>query len=81
VPSHVDVALAGGTHGAHEAPQVATAVLLTQLPPQRWKPVLHEKPHAVPSQIDAPFAGAVQGEQELPQVRTSVSSTHAPEQR
>jgi hypothetical protein len=37
VPSHVAVAFAGGAaQGVHEAPHVATTLLLAQAPPHAW---------------------------------------------
>jgi hypothetical protein len=36
VPSHVAVAFAGGAHGAHDAPQLATLALSTHASPHPW---------------------------------------------
>ena len=57
VPSHVAIALAGTGQAVHDAPHVATEVLLTQLPPQLWKPVRHTKPHTPPVQLASAFGG------------------------
>lgn len=68
VPSHVDMALAGGTHALHDAPHVAVDALFAQAPPQLWKPALQMKPQDVPSHVGVAFAGGLQGEHIAPHV-------------
>lgn len=65
----------------HDAPHVARALLLTQSPRHRWKPVLHATPHEVPSQVAVPFVGAGQAAQSPPQVLGLVLSAHTAPQR
>jgi hypothetical protein len=78
---HVAVAFAGGAHGEHDAPQLAVLVLSTHVPPQLWKPVLHEIPHATPSHVAVPFAGVEHAVHDAPQLATAVLATHAPPHR
>jgi hypothetical protein len=56
-------------------------VLSTHAVPQRWKPALHTKSHAVPLQIAEPFAGGVHGVQLEPQWATLLLSLHSLPQR
>jgi hypothetical protein len=53
-------ALAGVGQGAQLVPQVATEVSLAQPVPQRWKPTLQAKSHAVPSHVAVPLDGIEQ---------------------
>ena len=80
-PSQVADAFAGAVQGEHDAPQVATLALLTQVPSHAWEPALQVNPQAVPSQVAVAPAGAVQGEHDAPQVATLALLTQAPPQR
>ncbi len=81
VPSHDEVAFAGGTHGVHDAPQLETLPLSAQAPPQTWNPALHVIPHDTPSQVALPLAGVEHGEQDDgPQLLVLLLLTHTPPQ-
>jgi hypothetical protein len=81
VPLQVAVALNGVLHGVHEVPQLLTAVLLTQLSPQRWWPSAHESPQLLPSQVATAFGTVGHAVHDAPHVATSVLLTQAPPQR
>jgi len=83
VPSHVEVAFAGGAgHATHElVPQLAVLLLLTHTPAQRWKPALHVKPQETPLHVAVAFAGGAHGTQELvPQLLVLLLLTQTPPQ-
>lgn len=81
VPSHVETALAGGTHGVQLAPQEPVLASLTQPSPQRWVPLTHENVHAPAVHAGTPLAGAVHSAQLVPHVVTLSSGTQAPAHR
>lgn len=77
MPLHVGTALAGATHGVHEAPQVVTSALLTHWAPHAWKPLLHSNLHALCIHLTWPFATAGHTVLQLPQcVGLEDKSTH-----
>jgi hypothetical protein len=76
VPSQVAVPFAGAGHAVHDdGPQLDTAMLLTQAPPQSWNPVMHVKPQEMPSQVATALGGGGgQAMHDGPQASGSVSS-------
>ena len=76
LPSQLAVPCGTTEHGVQLAPQVRALVLLTQSPPQRWKPLLHWIPQLVPSHVALPFGGTGHGEQLEPQLAGSAFSRH-----
>jgi hypothetical protein len=77
VPSQVTVPPAGSAHAAHEvAPQLPTSRLLTQRPPQTWKPVLHAMPHAPPTHWATPLGSVGQTVHAVPHAVASPSAAH-----
>jgi hypothetical protein len=78
LPSHVEVAFAGGSHGVHAAPQVATSVSATHALPQAWKPVAHESTQTPATQAVDPFVIVPHVRPHAPQfVASVVTSRHA----
>ena len=80
-PSQVTVPpLVGAWHAVHEVlslgPQVAMALLLTHLPPHRWKPLRHCTAHAPLTQTAAPFVSVGQLTQLVPHPVGSLSTAH-----
>lgn len=77
-PSQVTVPPVGAWHAVHDVvsfgPQVATALLLTHLPPQRWKPELHCSAHAPLTQAAAPLVSVGQLTQLVPHPVGSLSA-------
>jgi hypothetical protein len=83
VPLHVAVPFAGTGQGVHDVPQVATLLLGTQLPAQRWFPDEHAvATHDVPEQANAvaPSVGQVAQTSAQPSI-PELLATHVPPQR
>lgn len=76
-PSHVTVPPPAGVwQGAQDVgvgPQVAAALLLTHLPLQTWKPLVHIKPQTPATQAAVPFGSVGQVRQVGPQPVGSLS--------
>jgi hypothetical protein len=72
-PVQVAVPPMGTAHAVHDEPHVATSVLLTHLPLQRWKPLAHESEHVPETQMGVPFAPVGQAMQEVPHAVASLS--------
>jgi hypothetical protein len=51
-----------------EDPHDVTALFDTHAPLQRWKPLLHSKPHVPASHVPLAFVGAGHGSHEVPHV-------------
>jgi len=77
-PSQVTVPPVGAWHGVHDVvsfgPQVATALLLTHLPPHRWKPELHCSAQTPLVQAAAPLVSVGQFTQLVPHPVGSLSA-------
>jgi hypothetical protein len=69
--------LLGTAHAVHDEPQLSTLVLLAQLVPQTWKPVLQLIPQEVPLQVAEPLLGTGQAVHDDPQLLTLVLLRHA----
>src|SRR6185369_8792482 len=83
VPSQVGIPSCGAGQAVHDVgPQLVTALLLTQLPLQRWKPLLQVLPQLVPSQVVVAFGGGgSHGVQSCPQVSVLLLSAQVSPQR
>jgi hypothetical protein len=82
VPLQVAVALAGGLHGVHREPHVATLVFDTHCPEHACIPAMQVKPQLVPLQVAVALAGGAHGVQLVaPHEVTSVFATHDAPQR
>ena len=78
-PLQVAVALAGGTHGVHDVPQLLVLVFDEQVPLQLWKPVLQVNPHALPSQVALALLGGVHAAHDVaPQLLVLLFDAQAP---
>jgi hypothetical protein len=66
-PSQLTLPPDGAWQALHEVPQVATALLATHFPPQRWKPLLQRRLQLPLWQVAAPFGSVGQVVQEVPQ--------------
>jgi hypothetical protein len=59
-------------HALHELPQLLTLVFDRHALPQRWKPALQVKSHALPEQLGVALAGVVHAAHAPPQSRKPV---------
>ena len=59
--------MAGTLQAVHEAPQLATLVLLRHDEPHEWKPAPHVKPHDPSVHVELPFEGTGHEVTQLPQ--------------
>ena len=76
-PLQVAVPFDGGVHGVHAPPQVATSRLLTQAPPQRWRPDAQATPHWKFEHVGDPLATPGQLLPQPPQLSALLeTSTH-----